>query len=423
MAIASHELIARDSAVMSPSLSRVLPLVVESASGSWITDVEGHRYLDFAAGIAVTALGHSHPEVLDAITQQVERFVHVSGGAFYYEQQAALAEELAARTYPDERARVLFTNFGTEAIEAALQLARYHTRRQSIISFHGGYHGRTAGALSVSSSKVTQHAGFGTLVPGTITVPYASEDTATPLDETLRSLQRVFDQTTPPDEVAAVLIEPVQGQGGYDTADPGLLPALRALCDEHGILLIADEIQSGLGRTGRWLATEHSEVRADIVCLGMGLASGLSIGAVLAPESVMTWPPGSQASTFGGNPVCAAAARATVKLLTPQLFRAVEERGNHLRAALSDIPRTNPLVAQVKGRGLMLGLDLIDSPSVSRLIRCAFDAGLVLLPVGTRTVRICPPLTLSADEARHGIELLRQCLGEVAATTPTPSVT
>ncbi|HYM52340.1 MAG TPA: aminotransferase class III-fold pyridoxal phosphate-dependent enzyme, partial [Candidatus Dormibacteraeota bacterium] len=314
----ARALIARDEAVASPSLTRAYPLVAESASGCTVTDVDGNRFLDFAAGIAVASTGHAHPSVVGAISKQAERLIHIAATDFYEPRYVEFSERLAAIAPFEERARVFLTNSGTEAIEGAIKLARYHTHRPGIIAFEGGFHGRTLGALSLTSSKLKQRAGFGPLLPMVYHAPFprvrawreGSGGDGTAELQVLR--EAILGRLIAPSDVAAIVVEPVQGEGGYFPAPPLFLQGLREICDEHGILLIADEIQSGMGRTGAWWALQHYDVEPDIVTTAKGLASGMPIGAFIARESVWTWPPGAHGSTFAGNPVCAAAGLATL---------------------------------------------------------------------------------------------------------------
>ena len=426
-------LIARDAAVISPSYTRGYPLVIARGSGCAVEDVDGNVFLDCAAGIAVNATGHSHPDVVRAVTAQAQQFLHMSGTDFYYEPQVQVAEALAAVAPMDGPVRAFFGNSGTEAIEACLKLARYTTRRQQIIAFLGGFHGRTMGALSLTASKTVQRRGFGPLVPGVTHAAFADcyrcPVGATPdrcAAECLDPLeQQTLVQLVSPDEVAAVVVEPIQGEGGYLVAPDQFMQRLRDLTSRHGILLVVDEVQSGMGRTGRMFAVEHSGVQPDMVAIAKGIASGLPLGVALARAALMTWPPGAHASTFGGNPVACAAALETIRLLNEQLIRNAAVVGERLKAGLTALVDKQPLVGDVRGRGLMVGVELVKdrttkerAPEVrNAVVNAAFRRGLLILGAGRNTVRFCPPLVLTAAEADTAVRLFDEALTEVASTS------
>src|SRR3954454_23923626 len=342
------EWLERDDRVMSPSYTRVYPLVVRRPKGAMIEDVDGNRFLDFTAGIAVTNVGHSHPRVVAAIRRQAGRLLHMSGTDFYYTPQVRLAERLARLAPGPGSKRVFFTNSGAEAIEAALKLARRHTRRNRALSFLGAFHGRTYGAMSLSGSKPMQRRGFAPLVPEIHHARYGD----------IESVHALLRTVCPPDELAAIFVEPIQGEGGYIVPPPEFLPGLRKLCDEHGILLVLDEVQSGIGRTGKMFASEHWGVHGDIVCLAKGIANGLPLGAIIAREEVMDWPSGSHASTFGGNPVACAAALETLRLVRTRYRANADTRGAELIAGLKRLAARHPLVREVRGLGLMIGVEV-----------------------------------------------------------------
>jgi 4-aminobutyrate aminotransferase len=394
--------LARDQSVMSPSYTRVYPLVVRRAKGAMIEDMDGNRFLDFTAGIAVTNVGHSHPRVVEAICEQSRRLIHMSGTDFYYAPQVRLAERLAALAPGNEPKRVFFTNSGAEAIEAALKLARRHTGRNRALAFMNAFHGRTYGAMSLSGSKPMQRRGFSPLVPDIHHVRYGDL-------ESVRGLLRTI---CPPEELAAIFVEPIQGEGGYIVPPPEFLPGLRRLCDEHGVLLVFDEVQSGMGRTGKMFASEHWGVAGDIVCLAKGIANGLPLGAIVARASVMDWPSGSHASTFGGNPVACAASIATLKLLEGRYMANARRRGRQLVRGLEDLVRRFPITKEVRGLGLMIGLEIQSeagepAPGLRDwLIELAFQRGLLLLPCGASTIRFCPPLCLTKRQVEIGLELI-----------------
>jgi 4-aminobutyrate aminotransferase len=387
---------------MSPSYTRVYPLVVRRARGAMVEDMDRNRFLDFTAGIAVTNVGHSHPRVVAAIQTQSRRLIHMSGTDFYYAPQVRLAERLATLAPGTDAKRVFFTNSGAEAIEAALKLARRHTGRNRALSFLGAFHGRTYGAMSLSGSKPMQRRGFAPLVPEIHHARYGD----------LESVHALLRTVCPADELAAIFVEPIQGEGGYIVPPPEFLPGLRQICDEHKILLVLDEVQSGFGRTGKLFASEHWSIEGDIVCLAKGIASGLPLGAIVARASVMDWPSGSHASTFGGNPVACAAALASLRLIEMRYRANSETRGTQLRAGLERLARRYEFIREVRGLGLMIGAEVRDlgelpAPRLrDRIVDLAFHRGLLLLPCGASTVRFCPPLCLTARQVEIGLELL-----------------
>ena len=403
----ASEWIRRDKAVMSPSYTRTYPLVVRRARGAMIEDLDGNRFLDLTAGIAVTAVGHSHPQVVKAIHRQSERLIHMSGTDFYYTPQIRLAEQLARLAPGTEPKRVFFTNSGTESIEAALKLARHHTGRIRALSFFGAFHGRTYGAMSLSGSKPIQRRGFAPLVPEIHHARYGD----------LASVESLFKTTCPPEELAAIFVEPIQGEGGYVVPPADFLPGLRRICDQHGILLVCDEVQTGIGRTGRMFASEHWGVTPDIICLAKGIANGLPLGAIIAGESVMDWPSGSHASTFGGNPVACAASLVTLRLIEAKYCRNAEIRGHQLRAGLEALATHHSCIKEVRGMGLMIGMEIAregyPAPELrDAIIEQAFYNGLLLLPCGTSTIRFCPPLCLTARQVDIGLRLVDVALAQ-----------
>lgn len=405
--------IARDDQVVSPSYTRDYPLVAARGEGCLLEDVDGNVFLDFTAGIAVTATGHCHPEVVGAIVDQAGRLLHMSGTDFYYEAEIELAERLARLAPGASPKRVFFANSGAEAVEAALKLARHHTRRQRVLSFYGAFHGRTYGALSVGGSKVIHQADFGPCVPGVHRVHF---------DCARAEIDEQFTTVLPPDELAAVLVEPVQGEGGYRVPSPGFLPMLRRVCDETGALLIADEVQSGIGRTGRWFAVEHYGVVPDMICLAKGIASGLPLGALVARAEVMNWPPGSHASTFGGNPVSCRAALATLQLVEREYMANAAARGAELQAGLERLTAEDSGLSAPRGLGLMRAVDVLGvaGPDPLRrgdVIQAAFQRGLLLLGCGRAALRFCPALCVSAEQVQEAIAILRDALRAVPIGT------
>ncbi len=425
----ARAIIDRDRRVVSPSYTRDYPLVIARGEGATVEDVDGNLFLDLTAGIAVNATGHSHPDVVRAVVDQAQRFLHMSGTDFYYEPQVRLAEELSAVAPMPRPHRSFFGNSGTEANEAALKLARYHTKRPSVIAFFGAFHGRSMGSLAATASKVVQRKGFAPMLPGVFHAPYpdpyrwkGSPDACAA--ESLRFIEeQLFVHVLPPDEVAAVIVEPIQGEGGYIVPPDAFLQELRALTRRHGILLIVDEVQSGMGRTGRMFAIEHAGVEPDIVTIGKGIASGLPLGVATARSEIMSWPAGAHASTFGGNPVACAASLATIRLLREGLMRNAADVGAHLKAGLETLKEKHRIIGDVRGRGLMIGLELVrDRQTKERatternaLVQECFRRGLLVLGAGRNAVRLSPPLVLTTQQADTAIQILDEALGAIGA--------
>jgi 4-aminobutyrate aminotransferase len=411
----AQQLLRRDQQFTSPSYTRIYPLVVERGSGCVIEDVDGNLFLDFTAGIAVTATGHCHPEVVAAIRDQAGKLIHMSGTDFYYEPQIALAQRLAESAPGPSKKRVFFTNSGAEALEAALKLSRWHTHRSRVIAFLGAFHGRTYGAMSLSGSKLVHRRGFSPLVPDIHHVPFPQAGDRSGY-ETVRGLEEtVLKRIAPPEEVAAIFVEPIQGEGGYRVAPQEFLPALRELCDRHGILLVVDEVQSGMGRTGKMYAVEHWGVEPDIVCTAKGIASGMPLGAIIARDKVMDWPPGSHASTFGGNPVSCRAALATLDLLRREYMKNAAERGAQLRRGVTDLAARHHQLGEVRGLGLMMAVDVMkdgkpDPAGRDEIVQAAFRRGLLLLGCGEYSLRFCPPLCVTAAQIDTGLRILNDVL-------------
>jgi 4-aminobutyrate aminotransferase len=424
-------IIARDARVVSPSYTRDYPLVMARGDGVAVEDVDGNVFLDCAAGIAVTATGHAHPDVVKAIVEQSQKFLHMSGTDFYYEPQVRLAEELEAIAPLPGPARSFFANSGTEANEAALKLAKYYTRRHNVIAFFGAFHGRSMGSLSLTASKITQRRGFGPLLPGTFHAPYpdsyrrpAGHSPDSCAAECLRFIEdQLFTHVVAPDEVAAVMVEPIQGEGGYLVPPDSFLQGLRELTRKHGILLIADEVQSGMGRSGRMFAVQHVGVEPDIVTMAKGIASGMPLGVATSTAEIMSWPPGAHASTFGGNPVSCAAALATIKLLRDSLVRNAAEVGAHLLEGARELMARHRLVGDVRGRGLMIGVELVrDRETKERatterdaLVKECFTRGMLVLGAGRNAIRLAPPLVLTRQQADTAIEILDEALTALEA--------
>jgi 4-aminobutyrate aminotransferase len=411
-------LIARDEAVASPSLTRAYPLVADSGAGCVVTDVDGNRFLDFAAGIAVCSTGHSHPKVVAAIKDQAERLIHIAATDFFEPRYLEFMERLAAIAPFEEKARVFLTNSGTEAVEGAIKLARYHTHRTGIIAFEGAFHGRTMGALSLTNSKVKQRAGFGPLLPMVHHAPFprirswraASGGDGSAELEFLK--HTIFGRQISPADVAAIVIEPIQGEGGYFPAPRAFLEGLREICDEHGILLTADEIQSGMGRTGAWWAIEHADVEPDIITTAKGIASGMPIGAFIARDSVWTWPPGAHGSTYAGNPVCAAAGLATLDVIESEGIANAAAMGARLRAGLERVCASRPAVRDIRGQGLMLGVEFDSHGAAEAVQEAAFRLGLLTLECGEASLRFSPPLIVSEAEVDIAVDLFDAALDE-----------
>jgi len=418
-------IIERDRNILSTSYTRSYPFVMKRGEGAIVEDVDGNRFLDFNAGIAVAATGHSHPRVLQAIQRQAAEFLHMSGTDFYYEGMVLLAEKLAALTPGTFRKRVSFGNSGAEAIEAAIKLARYHTGRDKFVAFFGGFHGRTMGALSLTGSKAVQRRGFGPMLPVyhapfpyCYRCPYGKQPDTCAVECAKFIEERLFRTVLPPEEVAAIVVEPVQGEGGYLVPPKKFHEELRRIADRHGILLIHDEVQSGMGRTGRMFASEHFGVVPEIIAIAKGIASGLPLAATVARAEIMTWPPGAHASTFGGNPVSIAAAMVTIELLEESLVANAAEMGTYLMDRMRDWPRRFPYVGEVRGLGLMIGIEIVRNQETKepapdlrdRLERLAFERGLLILGCGANSIRLCPPLVIGRDQADFAIATLEQCL-------------
>jgi 4-aminobutyrate aminotransferase len=418
-------IIERDRNILSTSYTRSYPFVMKRGEGAIVEDVDGNRFLDFNAGIAVAATGHSHPRVLQAIQRQAAEFLHMSGTDFYYEGMVLLAEKLAALTPGTFRKRVSFGNSGAEAIEAAIKLARYHTGRDKFVAFFGGFHGRTMGALSLTGSKAVQRRGFGPMLPVyhapfpyCYRCPYGKQPDTCAVECVKFLEEQLFRTVLPPEEVAAIVVEPVQGEGGYLVPPKKFHEELRRIADRHGILLIHDEVQSGMGRTGRMFASEHFGVVPEIIAIAKGIASGLPLAATVARAEIMTWPPGAHASTFGGNPVSIAAAMVTIELLEESLVANAAEMGTYLMDRMRDWPKRFPYVGEVRGLGLMIGIEIVRNQETKepapdlrdRLEKLAFERGLLILGCGTNSIRLCPPLVITRDQADFAIATLEQCL-------------
>lgn len=422
----AKSLIDRDRAVISPSYPRGYPFVMDHGLGSEVWDVDGNHFLDFAAGIAVNSTGHSHPKVVNAIKEQAEKFIHISSD-FYHTKWIELAEYLNKIAPFEEDAISFMTNSGTESVESAIKLARYHTKRSQFIGFLGGFHGRTMGAVTFTASKPHYHRGFYPLMNGVTHVPYpdpyrplllgkAGEDYGQTVVRYIE--EEIFGHIVPADEVAGIMVEPIQGEGGYVIPPAGFFPALRALCDRNGILLIADEVQCGAGRSGKWWAIEHFGVEPDIFCTAKGIASGVPLGAMVARKSVATWPKGSHGNTYGGNPLACAAALATLDLVENGFMENANVVGTKAIKILDGINERHPSVGDVRGKGLMIGVEFVKDFETrepadklrDRVVDLCFEQGLITLGCGKSVIRIAPPLCITEEQMEQGLQIFEKCI-------------
>src|SRR6201985_3691551 len=424
----ARAIVAGDERYVSPSYTRSYPMVAKRGRGVRVEDVDGNEFLDFAAGIPVVSPGHCHPEVVAAIQQQAAELIHISGTDFYYEHMVTLSERLSAVAPMPGPHRFYYGNSGAEAVECALKLARYHTGRQNVIAFLGAFHGRTMGALSLTASKPQQRRRFAPLVPGVTHVryPYAyrgcsggpKEEEAFALECARYIEDRLFKTMLPPEEVAAIFVEPIQGEGGYVVAPTIFMQELRRICDRHGILLVADEVQSGSGRTGKWWAIQHTGVEADIVCMAKGIASGMPLGICMTRAEIMDWKPGSHASTFGGNPVAIAAALATMEVLEREGIANAAKVGEATLKQLRGWIAKYHIVGDVRGRGLMVGIEIVKDQQTreaapqrrDRIVDLAFERGLLMLGCGETSLRWAPPLVVNQGEVDVALDILGECI-------------
>jgi 4-aminobutyrate aminotransferase len=426
----AREIVERDNRALAPVSGRVYPFVMDRGQGCDVWDVDGKRYLDFNAGIAVVATGHSHPRVVQAIQDQATRFIHMAATDFYNEPQVKVAEKLAASMPQSRDWRVFFANSGTEAIEASIKLARYATGRQGIIAFFGGFHGRSYGSLSLTASKPRQRMGYFPLIPGVEHAFYPNpyrpplgSDPRHVTETCLRYIeQTLFETVLPPSEVACIVIEPIQGEGGYVVPPDDWLPRLRELCDRHGILLVLDEVQSGIGRTGTFWAFEHTGVVPDIVASAKGLGSGMPIGACIARKELTdNWLPGAHGNTYGGNALACAAAFETISLVQEELARNAAEIGAYLKGKLDELAGRSPHIGEVRGRGLMIGVEFVkdhesrapDQDGADAVMIEAFRRGLLVLTCGRSTIRFCPPLVVTRPEVDRAVDLFEAAIQHV----------
>ncbi len=431
----SKNVVKRDEQTISPSYTRSYGFTVSHGEGAEVWDVDGNRYIDFASGIAVLSTGFSHPRIVKAVQEQVAKYMHIGGTDFFSPEPVRLAEKLQDiipihNAEPDEKL-VYYGNSGTESVEAAIKLARYATKRSHIVAFYGAFHGRTMGSLSLTASKYTQRDGY-PYVPGGVThVPYPARNQCDDCDDggsccsqcwcdAVGFIEKFVFKKVAPSDVAAIIVEPIQGEGGYLVPRDDFLPNLRALCDKHGILLIVDEIQSGVGRTGKWLAIEHWDVSPDIVCLAKGLGSGLPIGAVVAHRDIMgEWIPGAHASTFGGNPVACVAALETLNIIEEGLLDSVSELGNYTYKRLSAFMQDHPSMSRVDGKGFMLGMDFVDADGEplpafrDEIVNRCYLNGLLTLACGTSGIRFAPALIINRELIDEGLDILEHCIASV----------
>ena len=423
----AREIVERDVRRVSQSYGRAYPFVMSHGQGSKVWDVDGNRFIDFMAGIAVTSTGHCHPVVVQAIKDAADKFLHISSD-FYHENMVRLAEKLDEIAPMQGHCKTFFTNSGTESVEGAIKLARQATGRSRFIGFIGAFHGRTMGSLAFTASKVVQQRGFFPTMPDVVHIPFpnpyrpllAGDDQGMAVLDYLEHV--VFQSLVPPDEVAAVLLEPIQGEGGYIVPPDSFIPGLRRLCDKYGILMIADEVQTGIGRTGKWFAVEHWDVEPDIVVMAKGIASGMPLGAFTAREPLMDkWGAGAHGNTYGGNPVCTAAALATLRLVKEEgMLENAARMGHYIQRRARELMERHPTIGHVRGKGLMVGVELVadrvtKEPAkrvVKDLLQAAFRRGLLLLPCGVSTIRFMPPLNVSQEILEEGLYIFDQALGD-----------
>lgn len=424
----AREILRLDSEFMSPSLTRHYPLVVKRGSGMYVEDVDGNVFLDFTAGIAVCSTGHCHPQIVQAIKDQAEKLIHMSGTDFYYELQVDLAKKLIDVS-PFDSGNVFFGNSGTEAVECSLKLAKYNRKRQNIIAFYRAFHGRTLGSLSLTASRAVHRRHFFPLVPGVFHTPYAYcyrcyfGKTYPECDfECVEAIRDILRRVSPPENTSAIICEPVQGEGGYIVPPPEFLPMVREICSENDLLFIADEVQCGMGRTGRMFAVEHWKVVPDIIAVAKGIASGLPLSACLADKGIMNWSAGSHASTFGGNPVSCASALKTIELLENGLVENAEKMGKLLKNRLMELKEEHDVIGDVRGLGLMVGIEIIDRDGkpdgdmARKIVMKCFERGLLVLPAGESVIRFMPPLIVGKEHIETAVDILKDVLRSLSVS-------
>jgi 4-aminobutyrate aminotransferase len=425
----ARAILERDARVLSPSYARDYPFVMERGQGAEVWDVDGNRYIDFAAGIAVNATGHCHPEIVRAIQEQATKFIHISSD-YYHELMVRVAERINDIAPMREDVTVFLANSGTESVEAAIKLARYATGRRQFIGFLGAFHGRSMGSLSFTASKARQQERFFPTMPGVWHVPYpdpyhpvfpnpSNGDQGDAVVDYIE--QELFSEALPPDEVAAILVEPIQGEGGYIVPPPNFFPRLRELCTRYGILLIVDEVQAGVGRTGKWWAIQHWNVEPDIVCIAKGIASGVPMGAMAARRSIgAKWKPGAHGNTYGGNPIAAASAIKTIELIENGLMQNAAEMGTHILDALAEMQARHPSIGHVRGRGLMIGTEFVTDRVTKKpakemrdtIVHRCFERGLLTLGCGRSVIRFMPPLMISRELVDEGLDIFENAVTE-----------
>lgn len=422
----ARALVKRDQDVISPSYPRGYPFVMDHGKGTEVWDVDGNRFLDFASGIAVVSTGHSHPKIVKAIQDQAQKFIHISSD-FYHIRWIELAEKLNEIAPFLDNAVSFMTNSGTESVEAAIKLARHYTNRSQFIGFLGAFHGRTMGSVTFTASKPHYHRGFYPLLNGVVHAPFP--DPYRPVldirpgedygETVVRYIEeQILGHLIPPEDIAGILLEPIQGEGGYIVPPPKFFPALRDLCDRHGILLIVDEVQSGVGRTGKWWAIENFDVEPDIVCIAKGIASGVPMGVMMAREQIMTWPKGSHGNTFGGNPLACAAALATLELIEDEYMQNAQEMGEYSMDILAEIMARHPMIGEVRGKGLMIGVEFVQDRETKipaeklrdRIVDLAFNMGMLLLGCGKSVIRIAPPLSVNKAEVDEAMAIFEEAI-------------
>jgi 4-aminobutyrate aminotransferase len=422
----ARELIERDHTVISPSYPRGYPFVMDHGKGTEVWDPDGNRFLDFMAGIAVVSTGHANPKVVKAIQEQAEKFIHISSD-FYHKKWIELGEKLDEIAPFEETAISFMANSGTEAVETAIKLARYHTKRMNFIGFTGAFHGRTMGAVTFTASKPAYHGGFYPLMNGVVHAPFP--DPYRPVLErkpgedygeaVVRYIEeQILDHILPPGDVAGVLVETIQGEGGYIVPPEGFYPALRKLCDKYGILMIVDEVQSGMGRTGKWWAIEHYGVEPDMFTTAKGIASGMPLGACVARKSVMDWGKGTHGNTYGGNPISCAAALATIELIENEYLENAKNMGRYILDALEETMHRHPSIGNIRGKGLMIGVEFVNDRETkepakeltNRVVNLAFERGMLLLGCANSVIRLAPPLSISKSEVDEGLQIFAEAI-------------
>lgn len=426
----ARELVKKDESLISPSYGRFYPLVVESGKGCIVKDVDGNEFIDFNSGLVCMNVGHSHPKVVAAVKNQCDRFLHYSNTDFYYREVVDLADRLAHITPGSPEKKIFFGNSGAEAVEAAIKLAKWHSRRQLFIAFISAFHGRTVGALSFTASKPTQRRSFFPLMPGVTHVPYGYCYRC-PYKLTFPEChywcvdfidEYVLQKYIPPEDTAAILVEPIQGEGGYVVPPPEYFQRLKKIADKYGLLFIDDEVQSGMGRSGKWFAIEHWGVEPDIICTSKALASGLPLGACIAKSKVMDWVPGSHASTFGGNPLSCVAASAVIDVIKEEkLLENANKQGAYIMKRLNELKEKSEIIGDVRGKGLMIGMEIVESKEskkpapqkVNEIMMRSWKRGINVISCGASTIRIAPPLVITKELVDSALDIIEDTTRQV----------